>query len=431
MNGRAHTASSGLFGAALVALALGFFWIGTNPFVSLATATEPTSGSAVGQLLLLGLFFGSLIVLWRRRDIAARLGPSGLLVAVFGWLALTAAIGDDPSAALKRVALLIMGLAIAGAALVSPRDPRSFAKAAAMAMAAMLALAYYGVLFRPQVSIHQATDVTEFMLAGMWRGHFIHKNAAAGAMVIASFLALFIAATWSRVLGWALLAAAVFFLLHTGGKTSSAVLPAIIALVAIMERWPRSRVPLVVGVLFALNVVAVGSAFNPTLRGLVEAVGIDATFTDRASIWHVAMGAILERPLTGYGLQSFWGSDALLYGGGTLETWAVVAHSSHNAYLETLLESGMPGLLLTLVWLVVLPLRDFGRAVDAGNTTPLTRLFARIWLYIVVTAGMESLFYQSGVVPWFALTLAVFGLRLQASPRLATVPQTEGRLAYA
>jgi O-antigen ligase len=211
---------------------------------------------------------------------------------------------------------------------------------------------------------------------------------------------------------------AAFFLSHTGGKTSILILPAILVLAWMIERFAWTRVPLVVGGLIAFNLMAVGSAVHEPLRDLVTSLGVDATFTNRSDIWRFAFSAIAERPLTGYGLQSFWQTDSLVNGGGTIETWAVAAYNGHNGYMDVVISMGAPGLFLTLLWVVFLPIKDLGRAQLGNNDPAMTRLFIRIWLYALILACVESIFYEGGGVVWFSLLMALFGLRLQGSERL-------------
>src|SRR5690606_15160947 len=116
---------------------------------------------------------------------------------------------------------------------------------------------------------------------------------------------------------------------------------------------------------------------------LVASLGVDPTFTNRTDIWRFALTAIAERPLTGYGLQSFWQTEGLVYGGNTIETWAAAAYNGHNGYIDSLIAMGIPGLVLTVLWAVIIPIRDIGLAQRAGNDPRMTRLFIRIWLYVV------------------------------------------------
>ncbi|MCS6758370.1 MAG: hypothetical protein MO852_04310 [Candidatus Devosia euplotis] len=39
-------------------------------------------------------------------------------------------------------------------------------------------------MFKPGRAIHRISQIHELMSAGLWRGLFPHKNAAAGAMVL-------------------------------------------------------------------------------------------------------------------------------------------------------------------------------------------------------------------------------------------------------
>jgi O-antigen ligase len=250
-------------------------------------------------------------------------------------------------------------------------------------------------------------------------------------MVIAVFVGLYAMRTWSRLAGLVIVAAAVFFLIHTGGKTSSAVLPAILVATWGFERWKWLRAPLAWGGVAAFNLLAVGSAVFRPLANFVASLGIDATFTNRADIWRFAFGAIAHKPITGYGFQSFWQTDSLVYGGGQVETWAVEAFNGHNAYLDTLLTAGAPGLLLTVIWLLVLPLKDIARAEAAGNDPALSRLFTRIWLYSIFSSCVESTFFANGDVVWFSMLMAVIGLRLQARARLVSEPAPGAEPAYA
>ncbi|MCS6758372.1 MAG: polysaccharide deacetylase family protein [Candidatus Devosia euplotis] len=159
--------------------------------------------------------------------------------------------------------------------------------------------------------------------------------------------------------------------------------------------------------------------FEP-LRNLVSALGVDPTFTNRSDIWRFAFSAIVERPFTGYGLQSFWQTDALVYSGGAVETWAVAAYNEHNGYLDALISLGILGLIITVAWAVLIPIGHIAQAQRADTNPALTQLFIRIWLYIIITACVESVFCEGGGALWFCLLFALFGLRLQGAARLVS-----------
>ncbi len=234
-------------------------------------------------------------------------------------------------------------------------------------------------------------------------------------MVIISFAGLYLYGTGRRIVGGAITLLAVVFLTHTGGKSSTAALPGILVIAWIFERWRAIRIPMVFLGIAAFNVITIGCSVSPAMRELVASLGIDPTFTNRIDIWRVGTAAVADRPFTGYGFQLFWQTDEMVYKAGGGASWAVGAFNAHNAYLDAAITTGIPGLILTLVLLVWLPLRDIARAEATANDPALTRFFVRIWLYGIFVACVESLYFQSGSLVWFMLIVSIFGLRLQAS----------------
>ncbi|MNV68291.1 O-Antigen ligase [compost metagenome] len=172
--------------------------------------------------------------------------------------------------------------------------------------------------------------------------------------------------------------------------------------------------------------------FTPLSEFITE-LGIDATFTNRADIWRFAFGALAEQPVTGYGFKAFWQTEELVHSGGAIETWAVAAANGHNSYLDIALMTGFPGLLLTVLWILVLPLRNIARMAATEQHSHLTRLFTRVWLYTIFNAGLESLFYEGGNLLWFTFLFSLYGLHLQARAVLALPSQStkKGGVAYA
>ncbi len=407
-----------------------FFWISMTPFVDLTGEgiLDPSAGNSnrLNQIVSLSLFAGTLCygVLHPLRGTI--LQPRALLLPMFGWFLFVSFISSHPMLGIKAVILTVMATINASIYLLMPSSEKQFAKMLAIGTLIMLATAYYGIVFKPQLSIHQLSELREPMNAGMWRGHFPHKNSAAAAMVVAAFFGLFVMKVWSRLAGIAIVVLSILFLVHTGGKTSSAMLPGILILAWIFERLRFLRIPIVIGGVGLFNLFAVGSAVFRPLGEFVTSLGIDATFTNRADIWRFAFTALAEHPITGYGVKAFWQTQELVYSGGSVETWAVAAANGHNSYLDIALMTGIPGLVMTLLWVLVLPLRDVARLPPAIERSHLTRLFIRVWLYVIFNAGLESLFFEGGNLLWFTFLYCLYGLRFQSSATL-----TEERFAPA
>ncbi|MGO4816696.1 O-antigen ligase family protein, partial [Cupriavidus sp. 2MCAB6] len=103
------------------------------------------------------------------------------------------------------------------------------------------------------------------------------------------------------------------FLINTGGKTSTAMLPAILLLAWVFEKVRFLRIPIVIGGVGAFNIFAIGAAVFRPLGDFINELGIDATFTNRADIWRFAVSELADRPLTGYGFKGFWQTSELVH----------------------------------------------------------------------------------------------------------------------
>ncbi|WP_082494266.1 O-antigen ligase [Methylobacterium sp. Leaf108] len=405
-----------LVGVCLLVATLLFYFVSTNPFVDLtaAAAVDPATdkSNTLNQIVFLSLTAG----LWLFALAAPMRGeigqPRTLLVALTIWFLMASAISDHPDLAIKRTVLAILTCVNASIIVFLPRSEAQFARILALCVAATLAIAFFGVLFLPNLSIHQFSELREPMNAGLWRGHFPHKNAASTVMVVISFVGLYAFRKGLRLLGATVFVFAVVFLLHAGGKTATAALPAILILSWMFERWRFLRIPIVVGGVVAINTLTLGSTTVPAIRDLVAAIGIDPTFTNRSDIWRIGVDAVAQKPVFGHGFQLFWQTGDMVYRAGSGQDWAAAAFNGHNAYLDSAITTGIPGLILTLLFVIGVPLRGLART-HATRYTPLNKLYVDIWLYALFTACVESIFFSSGSVLWFMMLVAIAGLRLQ------------------
>ncbi len=414
----------GTFAAFLFLAIFSYFWVGLNPFPdpNAASLSTPYGGSSnvINQLIVIVMSTVVLMTILQNPARHLLLRPYGLLICLLVWLLFTGLFAGDPGAAYRRIVFAILVCLCANAMLLIPSNGKQFARLMCAGLACTIGLSYFGVIALPHRAIHQATDALEQSLSGDWRGHFGHKNVAAAAMVYAVFFGLYARKSGHNRLGLLITVSAAFFVLHAGGKTSAAMLPAILLLAWIFERWTKIGAVLLVGGLVNLNLVLMTAAVSPYFSSLLASAGVDPTFTDRGSIWRLALSAIAERPIIGYGFQSFWQTEALFNSGQAMTTWAVTAANSHNGYVEQLINGGIPALAMVVIWLVMLPIGYARRALSGSNDVALTRLFLRIWLFSLFLACLESPFFGNSGPIWFTMLLAVFGLRLQANAGLVS-----------
>lgn len=406
------------FSSLLLVVVFCFFWIGIAPFpdpnASALLTAYGTSSNLANQIVVVALAALVFLVLVNHPARRLVLRSYGLLAVIFCWLLFTAAFADAPATALRRIAYAMLVCLCASSILLLPRTSDQFGKLIGACVLIAVLLSLLGVFVSPRLAIHQGSDALEQQLAGAWRGHFGHKNVAAAAMVFAVFFGIFFMKTRSFWWGALIVGCSTVFLLNAGGKTSAAMLPAILVASWVFERIGPFRIVFLVGCLALMNYVLLSAAISPETQDLLVSFGIDPTFTDRASVWQLALSAVAERPLVGHGFQTFWQMDALVYGEAADTSWAVTAANAHNGYLDQAINGGIPLLFLMIVWLVLLPCRHAGLAFRRAQHPELTRLFVRCWLFMLFLSCLESPFFDNRGPVWFTMLIAVFGLRMLA-----------------
>lgn len=102
----------------------------------------------------------------------------------------------------------------------------------------------------------------------------------------------------------------------------------------------RNRIPykLSIGIyiIFFILIVLTQSS-NLFVAFISGMLGRSATFTGRSSLWRIALDKIAKRPLIGYG-----------YTAGNIKIWGGM-YSSHNMFLEIILQGGLISMLLFLL----------------------------------------------------------------------------------
>lgn len=423
---------------AAVFLAVFFlFWITTTPFVDLrdpAVLLPKETGSPVEQACVLAAAAAAVAVLVKRRE-AAALVFSPALACVLAWQVVSVATSTRVDLSVRRFALSLFALVIAAALPLIPRDEAQFGRLLAIGAGAVLLVAYAGVAFWPEVSVHNLAEVLELDNAGSWRGHFEHKNIAGAAMVILIIYGVYLARRVGAAVGVPIVLLAAAFLAESGNKTSTALVALAFALAELTRRARSLRVQACLTVLpvAATWLFTVGSVLFEPVGTLVAAVASDPTFTNRTMIWRFALDSLAQRPLFGYGFAAFWSTSSLVDGGGAMETAAVNAGHAHDAYLNVALFMGLPGAALVCAWLLWQPLKDFHAGQAGANDPALGLMHLRAWLFLMLYSCLESPFFAARGPIWFSLLVAVFGLRLHARAAQAAAPRAApaGRRATA
>jgi O-antigen ligase len=233
-----------------------------------------------------------------------------------------------------------------------------------------------------------------------WRGAFNDKNElglGCALTVMFSAYALYrgYGPRWFSVAA-IVMAVVAFELARSKTPLVDMVAAAYVAVFAAMLRR-RSGFGLLVGFILGILGLAGIFAFALDSAAILEAIGRDPTFTNRAKIWHYAWIYIQRHEWLGYGFGSFWRANGVEAN----EAWALIEFKTphaHNAWLEVGLGLGLAGMgLIALNWLAV-----FYRAARM-LTAPAARhvVFCMAMLVAIFLENMtEYEFFRANAMLW-------------------------------
>ena len=274
---------------------------------------------------------GLLLARWRASsNVAARDWGLWLFIA---FLLSSALWSEEPAWAFKRAAVMAQttafGLYLASRFSVG-EQLRVFSTVAVIAILVFAASA----LLDPVESF--STPGYDFA----FHGPLSHKNEVARLMALAIPALLLRTGGGRRWAMWLALAGAVLFLglsNSIGGVLAAAMLCSVIAL----HRFARSAGAWVVVVPPLAVLLGSLAAAGGLLDGILGALGKDPTLSSRTEIWSQSMQLVLERPLLGQSIASFWQQ-------GIVEATGMWFPNAHNGYLQLAIELGLVGLSLFL-----------------------------------------------------------------------------------
>lgn len=181
---------------------------------------------------------------------------------------------------------------------------------------------------------------------------------------------------------------------------------------------------LIGGGVLAIAVVAVGS--SRIAEPVLAVLGRGDDFTGRFEIWRLVGQLVAERPVLGWGWIGYWAP--WVYPFDNLVVRAGVQYlQAHNAYLDTLMQTGAVGLLLFAMVLGSLIWRSLRLAIVPGRFTALPLLLV---VALLTQALAESRLLIEG--NWALLvTLSVLVPAASATRDLSTAPEHGGVRAEA
>lgn len=363
-------------------------------------------GLAVGLVALLGTYY---LV---RGDRPLRLGGTlSLLLAFYcAWATASVAWSIDPALTVRRLA--VAAFCVIGALGIARRHaPRDLAAIAMVVMGAYLAIG---------VAAEAALGTFRPLSAGYRFAGTLHPNSQGFFMATFCLAAFCLARDAPRHRKWLLAAMALgfCFLLLTRSRTAMAGLALGLAAVWFVGASNRARL---YGMAAAVWVICT-AALTVSLLGLdVQEQALRAVMlgrqeqsealTGRLPIWTELTRYVQQRPLTGYGYESFWTAEHIE---DVSEDVQWLFREAHSAYLDAVLSVGLIGaaaLLMIVLLGIYRAAAAYRAAGDPGHGFTLG----------LMAVGLVNAALESGIIGANFVSLLI-GCGLV---QLATAPRPE------
>ena len=399
--------------------------ISLRPFEegSIFLQPENAGGDRLNQIgfLIAGLVaVVSMVTLVNRKLLGVFLSPAWW--AIVAVLAISIVVAPDPASATRSVILTLIGIIIAASIVLLPPDERSFQQISAAAILTVMAVSYFGVALLPQYGVHGGGG-DEAQHAGLWRGHFSHKNIAGPVMSVFVMFGIYLWRSKLQVAGAIITLLALFFVIQTGSKTTNGFLPLAIFIVLAGRAFglPLLTVGLYVAVVAVITGLTLGSFYSESWASMTRAILSDPSFTGRTTLWQYGLENIGVRPWFGTGFDSFWGTPTVEQIEKPFEReWDFrgIVHG-HNNFVDMALTMGIVGFLVLLWALFVAPAVNYVKSCRDRANANLVYLFMMILVFMTLLSFLETFFLRRIDPIWLLMFMAITRLQLTARFRTA------------
>jgi exopolysaccharide production protein ExoQ len=184
------------------------------------------------------------------------------------------------------------------------------------------------------------------------RGVFSQKNSLGEAMLLAISCYVYLLVDNPKSVTKPLLRLGLLFFCIILARSATSLVIAMIVVAAGAIFWSQRswrRRAVVLYILITMFCVVTALAIFDTAQ-LLGYFNRDVSFTGRLPLWEASLEAAMQQPWLGYGYSGFWNQDSIA----VQAIWAAIdwqAPSSHNGYIDILLQIGIIGLFLyAWVW---------------------------------------------------------------------------------
>ena len=262
--------------------------------------------------------------------------------------------------------------------------------------------------------------------AGSWKGVYGHKNDLGRVSAIALIVSYFVRPINRAERLYRLLAIAVFLFLlaMSQSRTNWLIMIGIAGFVPLLTLFRSRRLTLPLRVLlvlsFAIACIAVAVA---GFGDLLAAVGRDATFSGRQSLWEGVATIVSERyPILGAGYGAFFsdrgGVRDLFY---LVASWGSIPDHAHNGYLNVWADLGTVGLVTLVLFLVTTLAHLLVRSINEPDRAAWGALCTLMFFFFLNNIS-SSVALKHSDIAWTVVVIASFYARASVQAALHRRP---------
>lgn len=276
-------------------------------------------------------------------------------------------------------------------------------------LATIIGVSYLAVLLSGiplfSFAVHPPDEI-DTSLIGAWRGVIPHKNIAGAVMIHASLFFFHHAINRRKLIDFLFFFLAALFLVFTKSKTSIGwflvVLVAGLGYRAIMLYGLRPFFHVATAFVVVWLAIFVWAEWDLVVRFFSDPENLSG----RIGIWESVMPFIEKHPILGSGYGSFWaiGYSSPIYETAVSEFITQIGHS-HSGYIEVLLTTGLVGLFLAIIALMVMPYYRFANPLNSD--VKLSAMLFSMWFFGMLQNFTESQFFSPDKQSWIFVVIAI------------------------
>lgn len=316
---------------------------------------EASGGSPIAQMFYLAGFAAALCAADPFRDARRLFVLPITLTVTLAWCWLSLSWSLAPPIALRRVMMVTI---LAWTVFVCVRE-LGYVRSLSLLrlfLAAAIAISLVLIFALPGYAQQSTNGVVLLEGARGWRGISIDKNAFGSVVGLALLVFLADNRVDHPAFRWGFAGLALVCLIGCLSKTALAVTLIVLPIAFVLSRIAPGRRALLIP---AAIYLAAGLFLirDDLIRPFSEARYDPEAFTGRGLIWNALWPYFEENPMFGAGFGSFWsiGYDSPIFTFARSE-WVTKIAQGHNGYLDLLVTIGIPGLVMAVAAVFVVPM---------------------------------------------------------------------------